>query len=231
MPEVITTSRITTPRLSSTDKKSQEVTMTERRKGLVLPTLKSQEFYRQKITEVADGDGNTQRVPDIDLKNRRGEDIAEPSTGRRTSTYTIAEPNRSKSPRAKELRMITEEELEQHNTPDDCWMVVHDMVVHLKPDFLSEHPGGPDVVSCMAGKVASQDFEDIAHSDTARDWASKFIIGYYEFAANPETAKFKTRLKRLDEVEGDSLYDSSKFIQIAMLLIVLVVVASAIFGK
>lgn len=35
-------------------------------------------------------------------------------------------------------------------------------------------------MTCLAGKDCTSDFEDIAHSDNARDWASKYIVGYLE---------------------------------------------------
>merc|ERR1719412_2176920 len=88
---------------------------------------------------------------------------------------------RRRAPVPKEMRrLITKEELAKHNTENDCWISVHNLVLNLTRDFLDEHPGGPDVITCLAGKDCTQDFEDIAHSDTARDWASKYIVGYRE---------------------------------------------------
>mmetsp|Transcript_25601 Transcript_25601/g.73579 ORF Transcript_25601/g.73579 Transcript_25601/m.73579 type:complete len:133 (-) Transcript_25601:194-592(-) len=91
-------------------------------------------------------------------------------------------------------RCVTTEELAKHNTEKDCWIALHNIVLNLPKDFLDEHPGGPDVVTCMAGKDASSDFEDIAHSDTAREWANKFIIGYMEGA--PEEAMTATTIPK-----------------------------------
>merc|ERR1712113_928448 len=58
----------------------------------------------------------------------------------------------------------------------------HDLVYKLGEDLLVEHPGGPDVVTAFAGKDATHDFELIVHSDDAREWADKYIIGYIEGA-------------------------------------------------
>eukprot|EP00419_Tripos_fusus_P053654 CAMPEP_0172814248 /NCGR_PEP_ID=MMETSP1075-20121228/11135_1 /TAXON_ID=2916 /ORGANISM="Ceratium fusus, Strain PA161109" /LENGTH=153 /DNA_ID=CAMNT_0013654035 /DNA_START=21 /DNA_END=482 /DNA_ORIENTATION=+ len=79
-----------------------------------------------------------------------------------------------------ELKLITPEEVAKHDSENDCWIVMHNLVFNLPKEFMDDHPGGPDVVSCLAGKDATSDFEDIAHSDSARDWANKYIIGYME---------------------------------------------------
>lgn len=86
-------------------------------------------------------------------------------------------------------RAITEEELSKHNTEKDCWVCMHDLVFELKQDFLVEHPGGPDILTAYAGKDCTQDFEDSAHSDMARVWANKLLIGY--IAGAPEEAQTK----------------------------------------
>mmetsp|Transcript_76057 Transcript_76057/g.191426 ORF Transcript_76057/g.191426 Transcript_76057/m.191426 type:complete len:138 (-) Transcript_76057:102-515(-) len=89
----------------------------------------------------------------------------------------------------KPRREISEAELAKHNTEDDCWLCLHDLIVQLPKDFLEEHPGGPDVITCLGGKDATNDYEDISHSDSARDWTNKYIIGYKEGA--DEAAKTK----------------------------------------
>uniref|UniRef100_A0A7S2E2J4 Cytochrome b5 heme-binding domain-containing protein n=1 Tax=Alexandrium andersonii TaxID=327968 RepID=A0A7S2E2J4_9DINO len=102
--------------------------------------------------------------------------------------------------KAGERRLITAAELAKHNTEKDCWMSIHGLVLDLPKDFLDEHPGGPDVVTCMAGKDATSDFEDIAHSDTAREWASKFIVGYTEDA--DEETKTTKLIPKSSEISG-----------------------------
>eukprot|EP00928_Gymnodinium_smaydae_P061888 TRINITY_DN45860_c0_g1_i1.p1 TRINITY_DN45860_c0_g1~~TRINITY_DN45860_c0_g1_i1.p1 ORF type:complete len:142 (+),score=34.14 TRINITY_DN45860_c0_g1_i1:78-503(+) len=89
----------------------------------------------------------------------------------------------------KRRREISLEEFAKHNTPNDCWIAVHGLVLDLPRDFLDEHPGGPDVITVLAGMDSSSDFEDVAHSDSARVWADKYIIGY--LAGTPEENKTK----------------------------------------
>ena len=38
------------------------------------------------------------------------------------------------------------------------------------------------MITALAGQDATQDFEDIAHSDSSRTWANKYIIGHIEGA-------------------------------------------------
>ncbi|MCO5575666.1 hypothetical protein L7F22_029470 [Adiantum nelumboides] len=43
--------------------------------------------------------------------------------------------------------------------------------------FLDEHPGGDDVILSATGKDATDDFEDVGHSKTARDMLTQYYIG------------------------------------------------------
>lgn len=82
--------------------------------------------------------------------------------------------------------MITKAELEKHNTESDCWIVQYGLVMDLPEDFLNEHPGGPEVITSIGGRDVTSDFEDIGHSDEAREWANKYIIGWLEGAEGSE---------------------------------------------
>ncbi|CAJ1395622.1 unnamed protein product [Effrenium voratum] len=103
---------------------------------------------------------------------------------------------------AKPRRKITTAELQKHSSESNAWMACHGLVLDLSKEFLEEHPGGPDVVTALAGKDGTQDFEDISHSDSARDWASKLIIGYMEGAGDEEELKTKTVPKHAEANRG-----------------------------
>merc|ERR1711879_433029 len=98
------------------------------------------------------------------------------------------------------LKEISEEEVAKHNTDKDCWLIIHDMVLELKTDFLEEHPGGPDVITALAGTDCTRDFDDLAHSNTAREWANKYIKGI-KTGASTENAD-RGRLPQSDEVSS-----------------------------
>eukprot|EP00913_Durusdinium_trenchii_P020654 g19395.t1 len=78
----------------------------------------------------------------------------------------------------KPRKKITAAELAQHSTDSNAWMACHGLVLNLSKEFLEEHPGGPDV-----------DFEDISHSDSAREWANKLIIGYMKGTEEEESER------------------------------------------
>mmetsp|Transcript_41364 Transcript_41364/g.88118 ORF Transcript_41364/g.88118 Transcript_41364/m.88118 type:complete len:143 (-) Transcript_41364:108-536(-) len=82
--------------------------------------------------------------------------------------------------KVEDRKCISQEELAKHNTEKDAWICVYGLVLNLPADFLDQHPGGPEVVTCMAGQDATKEFEDIAHSDSAKTWANKYVIGYMD---------------------------------------------------
>lgn len=51
------------------------------------------------------------------------------------------------------LRVISRDEVAKHNRENDCWIIIHGKVYDVT-DFLSEHPGGPDVVTVLAGEFS-----------------------------------------------------------------------------
>ena len=72
-------------------------------------------------------------------------------------------------------RVITEEELAQHNKDGDAWFAVHGHVYNAT-SFLKEHPGGSDSIIFASGADASEEFLSI-HSDNAKAMLIKYHIG------------------------------------------------------
>ncbi|WIA19552.1 hypothetical protein OEZ86_013277 [Tetradesmus obliquus] len=73
-------------------------------------------------------------------------------------------------------KTFTLDECKKHASDKDCWLVVHGKVYNVT-DFLEEHPGGYDIILTSAGKDATQDFEEIGHSNSARELLEKYHIG------------------------------------------------------
>ncbi|KAL3636192.1 Cytochrome b5 isoform A [Castilleja foliolosa] len=73
-------------------------------------------------------------------------------------------------------KLYSMEEAAQHNTNDDCWVVIDGKVYDVS-SYLDEHPGGDDVLLSSAGTDATEGFEDAGHSKTARDLLEQFFIG------------------------------------------------------
>eukprot|EP00545_Synedropsis_sp_CCMP1620_P009968 CAMPEP_0119028784 /NCGR_PEP_ID=MMETSP1176-20130426/39534_1 /TAXON_ID=265551 /ORGANISM="Synedropsis recta cf, Strain CCMP1620" /LENGTH=197 /DNA_ID=CAMNT_0006985005 /DNA_START=41 /DNA_END=634 /DNA_ORIENTATION=- len=49
---------------------------------------------------------------------------------------------------------ISMEEVAEHNTPEDCWMVLHDQVFDFT-EYAPTHPGGDAIITSNAGTDAS----------------------------------------------------------------------------
>lgn len=109
-------------------------------------------------------------------------------------------------------------ELSKKGNSKDHYIKLHGFVLHLKEDLFNDHPGGPDVVLALGGQDASTDFEDISHSNSARDWASKYIIGVSELA--PEGAEMKTTIPTLEELSEGKESDGSVMKVIAAVVVV-----------
>lgn len=113
-------------------------------------------------------------------------------------------------------REITLEEVAKHSTEDDCWIIMHDLVLALPTSFLEEHPGGGEVISIQAGKDVTSDFEDIAHSDQAKSWAAQYIIGWKE-GASEETKAMTTFPKTVNGGASGMLGPAVLVLIVAML--------------
>ncbi|KAG0166153.1 hypothetical protein DFQ30_007540 [Apophysomyces sp. BC1015] len=70
----------------------------------------------------------------------------------------------------------TAEDVTKHGNRKDLWVIVHNKVYNVT-EFVQEHPGGEEVLADEAGKDATEAFEDIGHSDEARDILKKYYIG------------------------------------------------------
>ncbi|KAJ2733027.1 hypothetical protein IW152_003350 [Coemansia sp. BCRC 34962] len=70
----------------------------------------------------------------------------------------------------------TGEQIQQHSTREDIWIVVHGKVYDVTK-FLDKHPGGEEVILEHAGIDATEAFEDIGHSDDARELLKDCFIG------------------------------------------------------
>ncbi|KAL9397713.1 hypothetical protein Peur_011966 [Populus x canadensis] len=86
-------------------------------------------------------------------------------------------------------KVFTLEEVSAHNSPKDCWLVVEGRVYDLTK-FLEDHPGGDDVLLSATGKDATDDFEDVGHSSTARALMDEFYVGDIDTATIPTSVKY-----------------------------------------
>ncbi|KAI8366641.1 cytochrome b5 [Radiomyces spectabilis] len=97
------------------------------------------------------------------------------------------------------------DDVSKHNTKDDLWMAIHNKVYNIT-EFILEHPGGEEVLIDEAGKDATEAFEDIGHSDEAREVLEKYYIGDLDEASQKNTHSFNAiRAGELPEEKKSSV--------------------------
>ena len=62
------------------------------------------------------------------------------------------------------MRTITMQEVERHNSPEDCWVVINSRVYDLT-SFHQDHPGGSNIITDNAGKDVSNLFNAVHPKD------------------------------------------------------------------
>ncbi|KAG2230163.1 hypothetical protein INT48_004033 [Thamnidium elegans] len=80
---------------------------------------------------------------------------------------------------------ISATEVAKHTAKSDLWMTIHNKVYNVT-EFIIEHPGGEEVLLDEAGKDATESFEDIGHSDEAREILSKYLVGELDEASKSD---------------------------------------------
>ncbi|KAI1436238.1 cytochrome b5 [Xylaria sp. CBS 124048] len=71
---------------------------------------------------------------------------------------------------------FTFQDVAEHNTKKDLFLVIHDKVYDATK-FVDEHPGGEEVLLDLGGQDATEAFEDVGHSDEARETLEKLYVG------------------------------------------------------
>lgn len=89
------------------------------------------------------------------------------------------------SEETKELKEYSTEEVSKHTSEDDCWMIIGNEQnggpkVYDVSNYLDDHPGGAEVMLDLAGQNADEFFEDIGHSQDARNELKRYLIGTYK---------------------------------------------------
>lgn len=56
--------------------------------------------------------------------------------------------------------------------------------------FLEDHPGGDDVLLSSTGKDATDDFEDVGHSENAKAMMEDWCVGKIDAATIPSKQKY-----------------------------------------
>ncbi|CAH8387037.1 unnamed protein product [Eruca vesicaria subsp. sativa] len=85
--------------------------------------------------------------------------------------------------------LISFHDVAKHKCKNDCWILIHGKVYDIS-SFIDEHPGGDNVLLAVTGKDASTDFDDVNHSNEAKETMKKYCIGDVDQSTVPVTAKY-----------------------------------------
>ncbi|KAI1724388.1 cytochrome b5-like heme/Steroid binding domain-containing protein [Ditylenchus destructor] len=75
-----------------------------------------------------------------------------------------------------DLVVYTVEEVAKHNDEQSTWIILDNKVYDVTK-FLMEHPGGEEVILQQAGQDATESFNDVGHSQDARDMTKEYLVG------------------------------------------------------
>ncbi|KAF8318263.1 cytochrome b5 [Clavulina sp. PMI_390] len=76
-------------------------------------------------------------------------------------------------------KTFTLEDLKAHTTRDDIYLLISGKVYNCTK-FMDEHPGGDEVILAESAKDATEAFEDVGHSDEARDLLKEMYVGDFD---------------------------------------------------
>ncbi|GAA0174980.1 oxidoreductase [Lithospermum erythrorhizon] len=119
-----------------------------------------------------------------------------------------------------ETKVFTFQEVVDHNKKHDCWLVISGKVYDVT-SFLDDHPGGDDVMINATGKDATDDFEDVGHSNDAREEMKKYCIGEVETSTLPVKQKYNAGTATSTANQQGSGGLSIKVIQFVVPLLIL----------
>ncbi|KAJ9154049.1 hypothetical protein P3X46_027427 [Hevea brasiliensis] len=94
-----------------------------------------------------------------------------------------------------EGKVFTLAQVSEHNNPNDCWLIIGGKVYDVT-NFLEDHPGGDEVLLSATGKDATDDFEDVGHSTSAREMMDKYYVGEIDPLTIPKKAAYNPPKQR-----------------------------------
>lgn len=89
---------------------------------------------------------------------------------------------RANPPAQSMSRAISPAEVALHNSERDCWIIVNGKVYDVTK-YLNDHPGGVDIVTELAGKDSTEDYNDVGHTGDADEILATLQIGVLSTSA------------------------------------------------
>ncbi|KAF9433748.1 hypothetical protein BGZ76_009028 [Entomortierella beljakovae] len=75
-----------------------------------------------------------------------------------------------------EIKTFSYDDLSAHSSRKSLYLAISGKVYDCTK-FIDEHPGGEEVLIDEAGKDATESFDDVGHSDEARDMLTSMYVG------------------------------------------------------
>ncbi|KAF2091611.1 putative cytochrome b5 [Saccharata proteae CBS 121410] len=97
----------------------------------------------------------------------------------------------------------TYSDVSEHASKKDLLMVIHDKVYNAS-SFVDEHPGGEEVMLDVGGQDATEAFEDVGHSDEAREILEGMLVGSLKRQPGDPEPKSSAPAKSSGSAGGDS---------------------------
>ncbi|XP_026737691.1 cytochrome b5-like [Trichoplusia ni] len=159
---------------------------------------------------------------------RGARDALRTDSAGRVSRHSSVSRSAPSTPRAAmTVKQYTREEISKWDTKKENVFII-DNVVYNVTEFLDEHPGGHEVLVNLAGKDASEDFDDVGHSLDAKELMKKYVVGELVEADRVQLQKRHVAWED-SKVEGDTGFTSSWKFPV-LLGIVVTVLYSYLFG-
>jgi len=92
-------------------------------------------------------------------------------------------------------------DVSEHNSKKDLYLTIHEKVYNVT-SFVDEHPGGEEVLLDVAGQDATEAFEDVGHSDEAREILEGLFVGVLK--RNPGDPARKSYEQGITPTSSDS---------------------------
>ncbi|KAL2846905.1 cytochrome b5 [Aspergillus pseudoustus] len=73
-------------------------------------------------------------------------------------------------------KSFTSAEVASHKSKGDLYIIIHDKIYDVT-SFVDEHPGGGEVLLEVGGQDGTEAFEDVGHSDNAREALDRLEVG------------------------------------------------------
>ena len=89
-------------------------------------------------------------------------------------------------------KVFTYDEVARRKDRNDCLLLISGKVYDVTP-FLEDHPGGDEVLLAASGKDATNDFEDVGHSDDAKELMAKYYIGEIDSSTVPPKKTYRSQ--------------------------------------